>query len=140
MAHPIAKFTSAGIMTGLGLTPDSAITGIKKEIISSPSVCVHFDVGCFRLFKFVVRLNFCKQSTYKNYDQFLTSLDISLLKIFKTRKFNLFFVAMAQEIQTNLSSHFSLVIVIFFWIYTLTDQISKVSVLLFIQISFSCSN
>ena len=34
-------------MTGLGLTPDSAITGIKKEIISSPRACIHFTIDIF---------------------------------------------------------------------------------------------
>ena len=48
-------------MTGLGLTPDSAIPGIKKEIIISPTV-VHFALTA--AFLICSKVSLCKQHTY----------------------------------------------------------------------------
>ena len=50
-------------MTGLGLTPDSAITGIKKEIIISPTVVRLLRVDCGD-FLICSKVSLCKQYTY----------------------------------------------------------------------------
>ena len=48
-------------MTGLGLTPDRAITGIKKEIIISPTVVL---LRWLRHFLICSKVSLCKQHTY----------------------------------------------------------------------------